>query len=217
MPDATPPDARVSSAAARNRGPILETLRPHLPGTGLVLEIAAGSGEHAVHLATALPHLCWLPTDADPDAMASIGAWRTLAGLPNLMEPVRLDAADRAPWPVERVDAVVCINMVHIAPWRATEGLVAGAAGVLVTGGLLFLYGPFLERGVETAPSNLAFDLSLKDRDPEWGLRPLERVSALCRRHGLTAQARTAMPANNLALVYRKTSLAPAGTDHGSG
>lgn len=204
MFDPVPPGARVAPATSRNRTPILETLRPYLPESGLVLEIAAGSGEHAIHLASALPHLQWLPTDADPVALASISAWRAAAGPPNLRAPLSLDAADPASWPVERTDAIVCINMVHISPWAAAEGLMAGAAHALPSGGLLFLYGPFLESGVETAPSNLAFDCSLKSRDPAWGLRRVSDVVALGHRHGLSVQKRLAMPANNLSLLFRK-------------
>ncbi len=205
MSDPIPPGALLAPAASRNRDPILEALRTHLPEMGLVLEIAAGSGEHALHFASALPpNLQWLPTDADPDAVASIVAWRAHGGSPNLLAPLRLNAADPASWPVSRADAVVCINMVHISPWAATEGLIAGAAGVLPSGGLLFLYGPFLEPGVETEPSNMDFDLSLKGRNPAWGLRCVDDVSALGRLQGLTLQTRLEMPANNLTLVYRK-------------
>ncbi len=204
MSDPVPPGALLAPAASRNRDPILEALRTHLPEMGLVLEIAAGSGEHALHFASALPNLQWQPTDADPDALASIVAWRAHGGSPNLLAPLRLGAADPASWPVRRADAVVCINMVHISPWAATAGLIAGSAGVLPSGGLLFLYGPFLEPGVETEPSNLDFDLSLKSRNPAWGLRSVDDVSDLGRRQGLTLEMRLEMPANNLSLIYRK-------------
>lgn len=199
-----PPTARVSPSTARNREPILQVLKPRLPPGGLVLEIAAGAGEHAAYCAAALPHLEWRPTDPDPEALASIAAWRDHAGLPNLLPPLRLDAADPAAWPVDRADAVVNINMLHISPWSAAEGLMAGAGRVLPPGGLLFLYGPYLERGVETAPSNLAFDESLRARNPAWGIRRLEDVTALAAAHGLALCERIAMPANNLALVFRR-------------
>lgn len=199
-----PPTARVSPSTARNREPILQVLKPRLPPGGLVLEIAAGAGEHAAYCAAALPHLEWRPTDPDPEALASIAAWRDHAGLPNLLPPLRLDAADPAAWPVDRADAVVNINMLHISPWSAAEGLMAGAGRVLPPGGLLFLYGPYLERGVETAPSNLAFDESLRARNPAWGIRRLEDVTALAAAHGLALSERIAMPANNLALVFRR-------------
>ncbi len=204
MIDPLPSGARVAPAAGRNRGPILQALRPHLPDTGLVLEIAAGSGEHAIHFAAALPNLRWLPADAAPEALASIAAWRTHAGSRNLLEPMALDAADPASWPALRVDAVVCINMVHISPFSATEGLMAGAGRVLPRGGILFLYGPFIETGIDTAPSNLAFDADLRARDPRWGLRQVDEVSVAARREGLILQAREAMPAENLSLIYRK-------------
>ena len=196
--------ALSSPATARNREPILAVLRQHLPPAGLVLEIAAGAGEHAVYNAAALPHLQWRPTDADPEALASIAAWRAHAGGPNLLAPLQLDAADPAGWPVQRADAVVAINMVHISPWAATVGLMSGAARVTPAGGLVFLYGPYLEAGVETAPSNLAFDESLRRRNSAWGLRRLEDVAELAAANGLRLAERHAMPANNLSLVFRK-------------
>ena len=199
-----PPGALSSPSTARNRDPILAVLKPRLPGAGLVLEIAAGAGEHAVHNAAALPHLQWLPTDPSPEALASIAAWRSLRGLPNLLEPLQLDASEPETWPVHQADAVVNINMIHISPWTATQGLMAGAGRILAPGGVLFLYGPYITAGVETAPSNLAFDQSLKSRNPAWGLRRLEDVTALAARHGLSLGERVAMPANNLALVFTK-------------
>jgi SAM-dependent methyltransferase len=205
MSDQPPSGARVSPSTARNRDPILEALKPRLPREGLVLEIAAGAGEHAVHNAAALPGLLWQPTDPDPDALSSIAAWRAHAVLPNLLPPLRLDAADPDAWPALRADAVVNINMIHISPWAATQGLMAGAGRLLPSGGGLFLYGPYIERGVETAPSNLAFDLSLRSRDPAWGIRHLDEVTAAAAGHGLALAERIAMPANNLVLVFRKT------------
>ena len=204
MPNPVPPGARTSPATARNRGPILDVLKTCLPAAGLVLEIAAGAGEHAVHNAAALPRLLWRPTDPDPDALASIAAWRDLAALPNLLEPLALDAAEPDTWPIDRADAIVAINMIHISPWSAAEGLMTGAARRLPSGGLLFLYGPYVEADIEIAPSNLAFDASLRARDPAWGLRRLDDVTALAARHGLALCERVAMPANNLALVFRK-------------
>jgi SAM-dependent methyltransferase len=204
MSEPLPPGARTSPATARNRDPILAVLRPRLPAAGLVLEIAAGAGEHAVHMAAALPHLQWRPTDPDDEALASIAAWRARAGSPNLLEPLRLDASAPATWPVETADAVVNINMIHISPWVAAEGLMAGAARVLPAGGRLFLYGPFLEAEVPTAPSNLDFDESLRRRNPQWGVRHLDDVAALAAAHGLELAERIAMPANNLTVVFRK-------------
>jgi hypothetical protein len=199
-----PTGARTSPATARNRDPILEVLRPRLATNARVLEIASGAGEHAVFLAAALPAVHWTPSDPSPEARASIAAWRDVAGLPNLDAPLALDAADPASWPTDRVDAIVCINMVHISPWAATEGLMAGADRLLPNGGQLFLYGPYLEAEVPTAPSNLAFDESLRSRDPAWGLRRREDVEALAADHGLKLAERIAMPANNLVLVFAK-------------
>jgi SAM-dependent methyltransferase len=204
MSHAPPPGARTSPSTARNREPILQVLAPRLAPGARVLEIASGAGEHAVFLARALPHVHWQPTDRDPEARASIAAWRDAAALPNLAAPLALDAADPAAWPVGPIDAVVCINMIHISPWAATEGLMAGAADRLPPAGRLFCYGPFLERDVPTAPTNTAFDASLRTRDPAWGLRQVEAVTALAERRRLHLDARIEMPANNLMLVFAK-------------
>jgi SAM-dependent methyltransferase len=195
---------RTSPATARNRGPILAVLQPRLPAQGLVLEIAAGAGEHAAYNAAALPGLQWQPTDPDPEALASIAGWRAHGALPNLLPPLCLDAAAPDTWPVPRADAIVNINMLHISPWAASQGLMAGAARLLPPGANLFLYGPYIERDVETAPSNLAFDQSLKSRNPAWGLRHLDDISALAAQHGLALAERIAMPANNLVLMFQK-------------
>lgn len=195
--------ALTSPSVARNRDAILEVLRRVLPKTGTVLEIASGTGEHAVHFAAALPHLIWQPTDQDEQALNSIAAHRAASGLPNLLVPLRLDAA--APdWPVERAVAVVAINMIHISPWGATQGLMAGAGRVLSPGGVLYLYGAYKENGIHKAPSNEAFDQDLRDRNPEWGIRDLEGVAGLARTYGLDLIDRIPMPANNLSLVLRK-------------
>ena len=193
-----------SPAAGRNRGPILDVLRPRLPAGARVLEVAGGSGEHAVWFASGLPEVSWRPSDGDDAALASIAARREAEGPPNLLEPLKLDAADDGSWPQERFDAVVCINMIHIAPWSAAEGLARGAARVLEPGGLLYLYGPFREADRPFAPSNAAFDASLKARDPAWGVRDLEAVAALAAGQGLVLQERIEMPANNLSLLFRK-------------
>jgi SAM-dependent methyltransferase len=195
----------VSPSTARNRDPILAVLKRRLPAAGLVLEIASGAGEHAAYFAAALPRLQWRPTDRDEDARASIAAWRKNAGLPNLLAPLPLDASRPDSWPVDRADAVININMIHISPWAATEGLMVGAGRVLAPGGILFIYGPYFEAGVETAPSNLAFDESLRRRDPAWGVRRLEDVEALAARQSLELVERVAMPANNLSLVFRRS------------
>jgi SAM-dependent methyltransferase len=195
--------ALISDAVARNRDPILAVLRRVLPRAGTVLEIASGTGEHAVHFAAALPDLEWQPTDIDAIARASIAAHRDAARLPNLRPPLALDVtADE--WPLPRADALVAINMIHIAPWPATEGLMAGAARLLPPGGILYLYGPYREAGVPTAPSNVAFDASLRARDPRWGLRDLAEVLALAAAHGFELVERVAMPANNLSVVLRR-------------
>jgi hypothetical protein len=194
--------AQTAPAVARNRDPILAILRRVLPAHGTVLEIASGTGEHAVHFAAALPELTWQPTDRGADALRSIAAYCTSAQLPNLLPPLELDAASPR-WPVARAEAIVSINMIHIAPWTAAEGLMAGAGRVLASGGLLYLYGPFKENGRHTAPSNAAFDASLKARDPQWGVRDVAEVSDLAGRHGLVLAERVAMPANNLSLVFR--------------
>lgn len=206
MSEPSPPGARLAPSTARNRDPILEVLRGHLPPNGLVLEVAAGAGEHAAYFAAAFPGLTWLPTDPDPEALASIAAWRGHAALPNLLAPVRLDAAAAEPWPVSEAQAVVNINMIHISPWAATEGLMAGAGRILPNDGVLFLYGPYFEDGVEPAPSNTAFDQSLKSRNPAWGIRRREDVEALAAGHGLQPASRIPMPANNLSLVFRKVA-----------
>jgi SAM-dependent methyltransferase len=203
--------ALTSDAVARNREPILAVLRRVLPARGLVLEIASGSGEHAVHFAAALPHLQWQPTDRDASARASIAAHRETPGLSNLLPPLALDAAAPS-WPVERADAVVAINMIHISPWQATQGLMAGAARVLAPGGVLYLYGPYKEDGHHTAPSNAAFDASLRERDPQWGVRDLAEVRALAAAHGLQLVERLAMPANNLSVVFRRVGETSAET-----
>jgi len=195
---------RESPAAQRNREPIADVLADVLPERGIVLEMASGTGEHVVHFAKRFAHLDWYPSDPDAEARASIAAHVAQAGIANVMPPLALDAA-ASEWPLDAADAILCINMVHISPWEATEGLFAGAARLLPPmDGPLILYGPYLEREVETAPSNLAFDESLRARDPRWGLRDLANVDALAKRHGFTRTLRVAMPANNLIVVYRK-------------
>ena len=196
-------DARLHApATSRNRNAIATVLAGELPPAGLVLEIASGSGEHVLHFARLFPAIDWQPSDPDPAARASIGAWAEEAGLPNISPPLALDAAAPA-WPVQRADAVLCINMVHISPWEATLGLFAGAARLLHQGAPLILYGPFLWQEVETAPGNLAFDAQLRARDPRYGLRAVEQLDEVAASHGLTRTALHPMPANNLTLVYR--------------
>ena len=198
-------DARLfSPSTARNRDPILDVLRQVLPRSGLVLEIASGSGEHAVHFASQLPGLQWQPSDADAEARASIEAWRAKTALPNLLPPLTLDVMAQ-PWPVARADALVCINMIHISPWAATESLMAGAARLLPDRGPLFLYGPYRRDDRHTAPSNEAFDRDLRRRNPEWGVRNLEEVVRLAEVSGLDLQRTVEMPANNLSVVFSRS------------
>ena len=194
---------RHAPATARNREPIALVLREELPAEGLVLEIASGTGEHAVHFAQAFSALAWQPSDPDSAALASITAWRTEEGPPNLLPPLMIDAA-QGDWPQAAADAVLCVNMVHISPSEATEGLMKGAGRVLPPGAPLILYGPFLEEDVETAPSNLAFDRSLRAQDTRWGLRDVAWLDHLARASELERTRRVEMPANNLMLVYRK-------------
>ena len=196
--------ALIAPAVARNRDVIREILRGVLPGSGTVLEVASGSGEHAVHFAAAFPDLTWQPSDPDLAARRSIAAHTRASGSTNVGDPSSLDAA-AGHWPVDRADAIVCINMTHIAPWVATEGLMAGAARILPEGGALFLYGPFREDGRHAAESNATFDADLRARDPAWGVRDLEAVTGLAQARGLRLDARIAMPANNLSVVYRRT------------
>lgn len=200
-----PPGARSSPAAERNAGPILDVLKAHLPARGRVLEIAAGTGRHAVGFAAALPDLHWTPSDPDAEARAGIAAWRKASALPNLAEPPALDCLDPSTWPEATFQALVCINMIHISPWTATKGLMTLAERVLPRpGGLLVLYGPYREAEVALAPSNAAFDDGLKARDPAWGLRDRETVEALAKSHGLAPTLRIEMPANNLMLLFRR-------------
>jgi hypothetical protein len=195
--------ALAAPSVMRNRDPILAVLQRTLPQAGMVLEVASGTGEHAVHFAAALPHLTWQPTDQDEQALNSIAAHRDASGLPNLLAPLRLDAA--APdWPVEQAEAVVAINMVHISPWRATQGLMAGAGRVLPSSGVLYLYGAYKESSAHMAPSNEAFDRDLRRRNPDWGVRDLNDVVALASTNGLELVERIPMPANNLSLVFRR-------------
>lgn len=190
-------------ATARNRDAILDVLRSVLPASGLVLEVASGSGEHVVHFARAFPDLTFQPSDPEDAALQSIAAWSQDSGLKNIRPPAMLDAAS-AQWPVNAADAILCINMIHIAPWRASEGLFRGAARLLRAGAPLYLYGPYRRADVVTAPSNEAFDESLRSRNPEWGLRDLEAVAALAQDNGFSGPAITEMPANNLSVVFRR-------------
>ncbi len=193
---------RHAPAALRNRDAILAVLRPLLPPCGRVLEIASGSGEHIVHFAAALPALLFQPSDPDPERRASIDAWAADAGLENIRPALALDAMAAA-WPAITADAVLCLNMIHIAPWAAARGLIRHAARALQPGGLLFLYGPFRRAGAHTASSNAAFDLDLRGRDPQWGIRDLEAVAAEAKTAGFGVPEIVPMPANNLSIIFR--------------
>jgi cyclopropane fatty-acyl-phospholipid synthase-like methyltransferase len=195
----------TSPATARNRDPIAAVLKEVLPEGGLVLEVASGAGEHAVHFARLFPNLDWQPSDPSAAALTSIEAHAADAGLSNLRPPLMLDAAGET-WPVNRADAMLCINMVHISPWAACVGLMRGAGRLLDAGAPLILYGPYRRAGFETAPSNEAFDLSLKERNPGWGLRSLEEVAAEAERNGLVLERVEEMPANNLTVVFRRSA-----------
>lgn len=195
---------RSAPAASRNRYPIAEVLREWLPKTGLVLEVASGTGEHSVYFAETLPILEWQPSDVHADALSSVAAWREESRLPNVRAPIIIDASRPADWPIEHADAVLNINMAHISPWDASLGLIAGAARVLRPGCPLILYGPWLKDDIETAPSNLDFDADLKSRDPLWGLRRVEDFAAAACVEGLKLVETRAMPANNLMLLFRR-------------
>lgn len=195
------PRRLAAAAAERNKDAILGVLRRVLPAKGLVLEIASGTGQHVAHFAQALPALEWQSSDPDPDHLESIRAW--IEGLANVREPLELDVT-KLPWPIAQADAVFCANMIHVAPWAAAEALIAGAGKILGAGGLLMLYGPFKRNGRHTALSNEAFDASLRENDPEWGVRDLEAVAALAARSGFGLEEVVEMPANNLGVILRK-------------
>lgn len=217
---------RSAPAALRNREPIADVLDEWLPAAGLVVEIASGTGEHIVHFAERFPALEWQPSDVHQQALVSIAAWRESTALPNVRAPIIIDAASRL-WPIDRADAVLsidtpsdscepsrvaendglsavlCINMVHISPWGASLGLLNGSAKVLQTGGALILYGPWFKVDIPAAPSNLAFDQQLRERDPEWGLRKVEDFEAEAQKRGFALEQVRSMPANNLMLLFR--------------
>ncbi|MGF1496706.1 MAG: DUF938 domain-containing protein [Elainellaceae cyanobacterium] len=213
-------DARqYAPATTRNREPILAILQQVLPPEVTVLEVSSGTGEHAVFFAPRLTPRHWLPSDPNPLARASIAAWQERTPSANLFPPIALDARD-AIWPIEQsplpeplqaldlerypVGAIANINMIHIAPWDACLGLMAGAQRILPSGGILYLYGPFKRNGAHTAPSNEAFDQSLRWQDPSWGVRDLEEVTSVAADHQLEQMAVYEMPANNLSVVFKK-------------
>lgn len=212
-------DARqYAPATQRNREPILEVLLQVLPPKGTVLEISSGTGEHAVFFASRLHPREWIPSDPNPIARASIAAWRESCPTDNLYPPIALDVCDAVwtiegdepPEPLQDIDlkqdpivAIVNINMIHIAPWSACLGLMAGAGRILPPGGILYLYGPFKQGGRQTAPSNATFDASLQMQNPEWGVRDLEEVIAVAETQNLSLVKTYAMPANNLSVIFK--------------
>jgi Protein of unknown function (DUF938) len=192
---------QYAPATVRNRDLILDVLRDVLPMTGVILEIASGSGEHVVHFASNLPRLTFQPSDPEPGALLSISAWVKATDVTNVRVPIVLDAS-QSRWPIASADGIICINMVHISPWDATVGLIRGAAAILPPGSPLYLYGPYKRKGLATAPSNEAFDRNLRDRNPTWGLRDLEAVAAIAQSVGFSVPAIAEMPANNLSVVF---------------
>lgn len=194
---------QCASAAERNKGPILEVLRRVLPEEGVILEIASGTGQHVLHFAAALPELTWQPTDADPEMRKLISANVGAANLSNINTVSELDVL-KTPWPVSKADALLCINMIHISPWAATVALFDGARDILSTDDVLFLYGPYRRDDRHTAPSNEAFDASLRSRDPQWGVRDLEEVERTAEPAGFILEEVVAMPANNFSVIFRK-------------
>jgi hypothetical protein len=195
---------QYAPATVRNRDFILDALREVLPTTGVILEIASGSGEHVVHFASNLPSLAFQPSNPEPEALLSVAAWVKAAQVTNVRAPIILDAS-QSPWPIASADGIICINMIHISPWDATVGLIRGAAAILPRGSPLYLYGPYKRKGFATAPSNQAFDQNLHDRNPTWGLRDLEAVAAIAQSAGFSVPTVTEMPANNLSVVFRRT------------
>ena len=196
-------DRRYALATLRNRVLILDVLRDVLPTTGIILEVACGSGEHVVHCARNLPSLVFQPSDPDPDARLSVAAWAKAIGVTSVRAPIALGALHSV-WPIASADGIICINMIHISPWEATVGLIRGAAAILPPGSPLYLYGPFKREGFAMVPSNQAFDRSLRDHNPHWGLRDLEAVAAMAQSVGFLAPVVTEMPTNNLSVVFRR-------------
>jgi SAM-dependent methyltransferase len=202
-PQPVPHGGLHAAATERNRDPILDVLRGVLPATGLVLEIASGTGQHVAYFARALPALDWQPSDASAELLESIRAWSTASGANNIASPLLLDV-EHVPWPVTHADAILSINMIHIAPWSAAEALFRGAARLLPAAGVLYLYGPFTRGGLHTAPSNQRFDERLRGEDPRWGVRDVDDLQRLATSVGFGSAEVIPMPANNLSLVYRR-------------
>jgi len=191
-------------AAERNKGPILDILARVLPRQGVVLEVASGTGQHVVHFAKALPGLAWQPSDPDPELRASIALHVKEQQLANVNPPIDLEVT-RLPWPLQTADAVVCINMIHVAPWSATPALFKGAKALLSAQHVLLLYGPYRRFGQHTSKSNEQFDSDLRAQDPEWGLRDLEAVSEAAASSAFMLDEIVEMPANNFSLIFKRT------------
>jgi len=205
MPNSSETHRLDFPATGRNRDAILEALSPFLGDGTRVLEIASGSGQHAAHFALRLPSVTWQPSDPDPAHRASITAWT--GGIGNVLAPLDLDTvrhADEPPAELQGVDAILCCNMIHIAPWAAGLGLLALAGRIVAADGFLFLYGPFKRDGAHTSESNAQFDDSLQSRDPDWGVRDLDHVAEIAATHGLHLETVISMPANNLSVVFRR-------------
>ncbi len=198
-----PEDEKHAPATLRNRDAIVSVLQGVLPQDGIVLEIASGTGEHAVYFGERFPHLTWQPSDPDPDGCRSIAAWTKRAGVGNVLPPLQLDALVPE-WNIEKPAAILCINMIHIAPWEASIGLFEKAAKLLKPGSIFFLYGPYFRGDAPTAQGNLDFDRSLKSRDLRWGIREVDDIDALAAKNGFTRTDLVEMPANNLSLIFRR-------------
>lgn len=204
-PEAMTTDARLyAPSTARNIEPISNLLQPLLPQRGLVLEIASGAGEHITHLAElSNAGLVFQPSDPGDVERASADAWAHVRKLPNVRPAINIDAA-AAQWPIDQADVIFCINMIHISLWAATVGLMRNAARILPPGGMLFTYGPYRRDGTHTSDSNAAFDESLRQRNPEWGIRDVGEITDLAQFNGLQAPEIIQMPANNLSLIFRR-------------
>lgn len=201
--DVSPDTGLVSPSAERNKGPIADVLKRVLPDHGTVLEISSGTGQHVVHFAREMPDLIWQPSERDEPSLQSIKQWMAAEALPNILPPLRLDVSE-LPWQAGPAIAIICLNMIHIAPWSAAEELIRGAEITLGQGDILFLYGPYRRNGVPTSPSNEAFNGQLRARNPEWGLRNVEDVARCAMLHGFGPPEIREMPANNLSVIFRK-------------
>jgi len=199
-----PDDLRLQAPAAqRNRDLIADVLAKTIRPDGLILELASGSGEHCLRFAERFPGAVLQPSDPSPRARASIDAWAQSSGLTNIRPALDLDAS-LAAWPLESADAMICINMIHIAPWEATLGLFKGAATYLTHAGTLFTYGPYMRDGAHTSDGNRSFDADLRAENPRWGIRSIEALTEVAQDNGISAPEIVAMPSNNFCLIFKK-------------